>query len=90
MTRASIHTGLVDSFGILQNPNTGSRVVAILGAGQIDAYGNLNSTSIGSYHRPKVRFPGSGGAADAAVFAARTLIFMKLERRKFVEKLDYL
>ena len=90
MTRASINTGLVDSFAILQNPLTGRRVVAVLGAAQIDPYGNLNSTCIGSYHRPNVRFPGSGGASDAAVFAARTMIFMKLEKRRFVEKLDYL
>ncbi|RTZ91739.1 MAG: ketoacid-CoA transferase [Deltaproteobacteria bacterium] len=90
MTRASINAGFVASFSILQNPETGSCSVAILGAAQIDPYGNLNSTCIGSYLRPETRFPGSGGASDAAVYAARTMIFMKLEKRKFVEKLDYL
>jgi glutaconate CoA-transferase subunit B len=65
-------------------------VVAVLGAAQIDSYGNLNSTCIGPYFQPNVRFPGSGGASDAAVFAARTMIFMKLEKRRFVKKLDYL
>ena len=35
---------------------------AFLGGAQIDAYGNLNSTFIGSnYEKPKVRLPGSGG-----------------------------
>jgi len=89
VTGASVGTGLVDSFAILQNPSTGSHVVAILGAAQIDPYGNLNSTCIGDYRRPKVRFPGSGGASDAAVFAARIMIFMKLEKRRFVKRLDY-
>ncbi len=89
VTGASVGTGLADSFALLQNPETGSRVVAILGAAQIDPYGNLNSTCIGAYHRPRVRFPGSGGASDAAVFAARVMIFMKLEQRRFVERLDY-
>ena len=89
VTGASVGTGLVDSFAILQNSQTGSHVVAVLGAAQIDPYGNLNSTCIGDYWQPKVRFPGSGGASDAAVFAARVMIFMRLEKRRFVERLDY-
>src|ERR1700730_6397053 len=36
-----------------------------LGGAQIDAYGNLNSTFIGgSYQKPAIRLPGSGGAND--------------------------
>ena len=31
-------------------------------AAQIDRFGNLNTTVIGDYSRPKVRLPGSGGA----------------------------
>ena len=34
-----------------------------LGGAQIDPYGNMNSTCIGDWARPKVRFPGSGGAS---------------------------
>ncbi|HSJ59083.1 MAG TPA: CoA-transferase, partial [Anaerolineae bacterium] len=48
----------------------GGRVeVAFLGAAQIDRYGNLNSTVIGDYHRPRVRLPGSGGACEIAIHA---------------------
>jgi glutaconate CoA-transferase subunit B len=65
-------------------------VVGILGAAQIDRYGNLNSTSIGDYFHPTVRFSGSGGACDVASFVDRTIIFMQHERRKFVNTLDYL
>ncbi|MFB0505237.1 MAG: CoA-transferase subunit beta [Thermodesulfobacteriota bacterium] len=90
MFGTSINAGLADSFGILQNPFTGPRVVGIFGAAQIDRHGNLNTTCIGDYWRPQVRFPGCGGACDAASYAGRSIIFMKQEKRKFVEKVDYL
>jgi len=90
MFGTSINAGLAESFGILQNPFTGPRVLGILGAAQIDRYGNLNTTCIGDYWHPKVRFPGCGGACDAASYAGRTIIFMKQDKRKFVERVDYL
>ncbi len=90
MYRTAVNGGLADSFATMQNRFTGKRVVGILGAAQVDIYGNLNSTSLGEYHKPKVRFSGSGGANDVASFVNRTIIFMKHEKRKFVEKLDYL
>jgi glutaconate CoA-transferase subunit B len=74
----------------MQNPTTGRHVVGILGAAQIDKYGNLNSTAIGDYFHPQVRFSGSGGACDVASFVDRTIIFMQHERRKFVKRVDYL
>lgn len=86
----SVNGSLADSFATMQNRFTGRRVVGIMGAAQIDRFGNLNSTVIGDYHRPKVRFSGSGGACDVASFVDRTIIFMQHERRKFVEELDYL
>ena len=61
-----------------------------LGGAQIDAYGNLNSTVIGDYFKPKVRFPGSGGANDFASFCWRTMVITPHDRRRFVEKLDFL
>ncbi len=61
-----------------------------LGGAQIDRYGNLNSTVVGDYFRPQVRFPGSGGANDFASFCWRTLILMTHDRRRFVESLDFL
>jgi len=44
----------------------------------------------GDYYKPKVRLPGSGGANDLASFCWRTLIVMKHDPKKFVEKLDFL
>ncbi len=62
-----------------------------LGAGQIDPFGNINSTMIGRDHaRPKVRFPGSGGANDLASLCWRTIVMTIQDARRFVERLDFL
>ncbi|WP_022664284.1 CoA-transferase subunit beta [Desulfospira joergensenii] len=90
MYHTSMNGTLGDSFSVMQNRKTGRRVVGIMGAAQIDIFGNLNSTVIGDYHEPKVRFSGSGGACDVASFVDKSLIFMQHEPRKFVKKLDYL
>lgn len=80
--------GLFDVFAtVLQR---GFMDVGFLGGAQVDRYGNLNSTVIGDYHHPKVRFPGSGGAGDIACLSKRTVIIMLHERRRFPEKVDYL
>ncbi|GAB4569437.1 MAG: CoA-transferase subunit beta [Anaerolineae bacterium] len=63
--------------------------VAMLGAAQIDRYGNLNSTVIGNYDQPKVRLPGSGGACEIAINARRILNITRLSKRTFVEKVDF-
>jgi glutaconate CoA-transferase subunit B len=86
----AVNGGLADAFAFMQNRRTGRRVVGIMGAAQIDRYGNLNSTVIGPYEAPRVRFSGSGGACDVASFVGRTVIFMRHEKRKFVSRLDYL
>ena len=64
--------------------------VALLGGAQIDRYGNLNTTVIGDYAKPKVRLPGSGGACEIATSARRTFMIMRLKRRAFVERLDFI
>ncbi len=68
--------------------------VAVIGGAQIDKYGNLNTTAIigegKTYHMPTTRLPGSGGGNDLASSAKRVLVIMRLEKRKFVEKLDYI
>ncbi|MHB9074264.1 MAG: CoA-transferase subunit beta [Desulfobaccales bacterium] len=83
-------SGLGEAFGIIQNRNTGPNIISILGAAQIDIYGNMNSTAIGDYFSPKVRFSGSGGACDIGSLAGQFWIFMELGKRRFVEKVDYL
>src|SRR5207249_2541230 len=61
-----------------------------LGGAQIDAYGNLNSTLIGTYAKPKVRLPGSGGANDLASLCWRIMVVTNHDRRRFVEKVEFL
>ena len=63
--------------------------VGFLGAAQIDRFGNINTTVIGSYQNPKVRLPGSGGAAEIAIHAKRVLVVTTLDKRAFPEKVDF-
>jgi glutaconate CoA-transferase subunit B len=68
----------------------GGRIeVAFLGAAQIDRFGNLNTTVIGDYRRPKVRLPGSGGACEIAIHARKVYLIMPLGKRAFVERIDF-
>ena len=60
-----------------------------LGGAQIDPYGNINTSVIGPVERPKVRLPGSGGACDIACLCREILIVTRHERRRFVERLDF-
>jgi glutaconate CoA-transferase subunit B len=90
MHRSCLNSGLADAFSTMQNRFFGQKVVGILGAAQIDRYGNLNSTSIGDYKNPQIRFPGSGGACDVGSFVGRTIIFIQHDKKRFTNKLDYL
>ena len=69
----------------------GGRItVGFLGGAQVDRFGNLNSTVIGDYAHPKVRLPGSGGAAEIATSCGRIYIVMRHGVRAFVNTLDFL
>jgi glutaconate CoA-transferase subunit B len=61
-----------------------------LSGAQVDRFGNLNTTVIGSYAHPKVRLPGSGGATEIAIFCGEIFIVMRHNPRSFVDKLDFL
>ena len=63
--------------------------VGFLGAAQIDRHGNLNSTVIGPYSRPRTRLPGAGGATEIAAHAKQVFIVMKASPRSFVAALDF-
>ncbi len=63
--------------------------IGFLGAAQIDRFGNLNSTVIGSYEKPKTRLPGAGGATEIAAHAREVFIVMKASPRSFVKKIDF-
>lgn len=63
--------------------------VGFLGAAQIDRHGNLNTTVIGDYAKPKTRLPGAGGAPEIAHHAKQTLVVLKQSPRSFVAELDF-
>ncbi|MBI3075818.1 MAG: acyl CoA--acetate/3-ketoacid CoA transferase subunit beta [Deltaproteobacteria bacterium] len=65
--------------------------LGVIGATQIDVYGNTNSTVVGGdYARPKRRFPGSGGANEVLSLCWRSIIVLMHEKRRFVEKVDFI
>jgi glutaconate CoA-transferase subunit B len=63
--------------------------VGFLGGAQIDRFGNINATVIGSYEHPKVRLPGSGGSMEIAAWANRCYILTPHQKRRFPEKVDF-
>ena len=64
--------------------------LGFIGGAEVDRYGNLNTSYIGSYQAPAVRLPGSGGAADIACLARRLVTIMPHERRRFRSHVDYI
>ena len=68
----------------------GGRItVGFLGAAQLDRFGNINTTVIGPYGKPKVRLPGGGGAPEIATQCRKVFIVMKQSRRSFAERIDF-
>ena len=56
----------------------------------MDAYGNVNNTSIGPYTAPKVRLPGGGGMADLGCMIPLIYLWATThDPRTFVERLDF-
>ncbi|MGH3663985.1 MAG: CoA-transferase subunit beta [Micromonosporaceae bacterium] len=65
--------------------------VGFLGAAQIDRFGNINTTVIGSdYAHPKVRLPGAGGAPEIAACCGRIIVIVRQSKRTFVDRVDFI
>ena len=84
--RAQMLPGITDTFLFAQR---GFLDVGFVGGAQIDPYGNLNSSVIGSYERPTVRLPGSGGANDIISLCRNVMVVTMHEKRRFVPKVDF-
>ncbi|MBX0297493.1 CoA-transferase subunit beta [Haloarcula nitratireducens] len=82
-----------NQFQIFTDNQRGLFDVGIIGAGQIDRYGNTNSTVVtgkdGTYAQPKVRLPGSGGSNDIMTSCGRSVVMMRQDERAFTTELDY-
>jgi len=87
VTGSLMVASMADIFqSFLQN---GKIQVGFLGGAQIDRWGNINTTVVGDYGKPKVRLPGAGGASAIAISAQRTLVISKLSKRAFPENVDF-
>lgn len=65
--------------------------VGFLGAAQVDRFGNINSTIIGSdYEHPKVRLPGAGGAPEIAAACREVTIIVRQSPRTLLESVDFI
>ncbi|MCP4747350.1 MAG: glutaconate CoA-transferase [Desulfobacteraceae bacterium] len=85
--KAPYAKGLCAAFELTQR---GYSDYAFIGGAQIDMYGNINSHfQGGDYEKPATRFPGSGGAGAMAANCEKTISIMALEKRRFVNRLDF-
>lgn len=88
MTAGAMMT--TDLLGVMHRLSYGEFDLGFISGAQIDKYGNVNSTCIGDYCKPKVRFPGSGGANAIASFAKRHVLIFVHRKHQFVDKVDYI
>ena len=84
--RANMVLPITDVLLLLQR---GYVDVGFMGGAQIDRYGNLNSSFIGSPESPAIRLPGTGGGNDISSLT-QMIVAMKHEKRRFVDKVDFI
>ncbi len=84
------------AFSVVSTPEVfrywlqGGRIdVGFLSAAQIDRFGNINTTVIGDYRKPKVRLPGAGDASEIATSSGEVFVIVRQSKRTFVERLDF-
>ncbi|MBN2401495.1 MAG: 3-oxoacid CoA-transferase [Spirochaetes bacterium] len=76
---------------IMETCQRGMVDYTFLGGAQLDMYGNINSTMIGTDHsKPKVRMPGSGGANDLGSLCWKTMVMTVHNAKRFVKKCDFI
>ena len=89
VTGAAWATGLVDVMQLLQH---GDVNLGFIGGAQIDRFGNINTSVIGTPDKPRtwIKLPGSGGGADIACLAQRLVSLMEHEPRRLVARVDFI
>ena len=84
---ACMIAGICDLFHFGQR---GHYDYGFIGAGQIDRYGNVNTSCIGDPDHPTVRLPGSGGGNDIVSSCRMIFVMTRHEPRRFVERVDFI
>ncbi|MBU1964653.1 MAG: CoA-transferase [Proteobacteria bacterium] len=80
-------TRMINIMGLLQR---GAVDLGFIGGAELDRFGNLNTSCLGNPELPKTKLPGSGGAADIAGLSKRFVVIMAHEKRRLVERVDYI
>ena len=93
-SNATCFSSALDALGFLVA--SGRCDVGVIGAAQVDKFGNVNTTGIWDgeigekFRPPKTRLPGAGGANDIACGAKRFIIMVTHEPKRFAEKVTYI
>lgn len=90
---ATSFTGAIDALGFMVA--SGKCDLGIIGAAQIDKFGNVNTTGFwekgpGPVGPPRIRLNGSGGANDIACGCKRVIVMAAHEEKRFAEKVDHI
>ena len=85
--RSAFFGGFVDVMGAILH--RGLVDVGFLGALEVDRFGNANATEVPRDEGGVRRFGGGGGANDIASLAKATVLIVRHERRKIVERLHH-
>lgn len=83
---AAMCCAMTTVMGLLQK---GEVDLGFLGGAEVDRYGNINTSYVGDPAKPKVKLPGSGGAADIASLAKRYVVIIEHDPRRLVERVSY-
>jgi glutaconate CoA-transferase subunit B len=87
ITNALWATRMINIMGLLQQ---GCVDLGFIGGAEVDRFGNLNTSYLGNLQSPITKLPGSGGAADIASLSKRLVVIMAHEKRRFVERVNYI
>lgn len=87
ITDALWATRMINLMGLLQQ---GCVDLGFIGGAEVDRFGNLNTSYLGDPQTPTTKLPGSGGAADMASLSKRLVIIMAHEKRRLVERVNYI
>ncbi len=65
--------------------------MTLVEAAIVDRYGNVNTTVVGPYLKPKVRLPGSGGGTELSSFGRNLmLVSASVNKRSYPDRVDYI
>ena len=63
--------------------------LGIIGAGEVDRFGNVNSTVVGPFDAPVLRWPGAGGACEIASLCGRFIVVVNQKRQRFPLRVEF-